>query len=137
MNTNILFLITILAFGASSFAQDGQGIVVTESAATLDLVGSQTRVNVPAIDAGIVINHQGTEIEEIEVITGAYDAKYRPTVTRIRSESDKSILARFSVKGHPNGPYSVIFTEADGEDGTAAAEGRQKNRRVEMTIEYD
>ena len=77
----------------------------------------------PAIDADIKFNANDAidGLEEIEVITGAYDAKYEPQVEEARIQS-KSELGRYVVHGHPRGSYTLIFTALD-EGTTTTAEG--------------
>ena len=96
---------------------------------------NKTKVDVPEVDATIVIQYKATTIEEIEVITGAYDAKYDARITRNRIGSVNGQLAQFLVQGHPKGPFVIDFKEVTEAD--TQARGRQKNRRVEMTIEFD
>lgn len=89
----------------------------------------------PTIDADLVIiaNEDISAIEEIEVITGAYDVRYEPLIVADRIQN-KNELGRFTVSGHPNGSYQIIF-KAD--DDQSTTEGRQKNRRVEIKIIFN
>ena len=109
--------------------------IIKGTSATIDLLGTQTQAEVEAIDALLIINHLGhNAIEEIEVITGAYDAKYRPMVKRLRPRAGSGIIAHFRVVGHPKGAYSIFFRPVNRPN---TLEGRQKNRRVEVKIVFE
>ncbi|MEO0339184.1 MAG: hypothetical protein AAF242_08205 [Bacteroidota bacterium] len=119
-----------------SFAQrTTKPILIKGTSAVINLVGPQTQAKVEPIDALLVINHLSFDaIEEIEVITGAYDAKYRPTIKRIRPRPGSGVLAHFYVEGHPRGPYSIFFKSVNQPNAQAR---RQQNRRVEIKIVFN
>ena len=138
MKNLLLFSFCFLFALNFSFAQmtgSSRSIQIKGTTATIDFIGAQTRADVQAIDALLVINHiQRDAIEEIEVITGAYDAKYRPMVKRLRPRPGTGVIAHFRVVGHPNGPYSIFFRPAN---KPSTREGRQQNRRVEVKIVFE
>ena len=121
-----------------SFAQrtgSSKPILIKGTSAIINLAGPQTQAHVEPIDALLVINHLNFDaIEEIEVITGAYDAKYRPVIKRLKPRPGSSVLAHFYVEGHPKGPYSIFFKSVN-QPNTQAR--RQQNRRVEIKIVFN
>ena len=100
-----------------------------------DAGSEKTKVNVREVDAKIVIQRKGLDIKDIKVRTGTYDTKYNARVSKKRTKPKSGLLAQFKVKGHPAGPYFVNFREVIPKQ--SHREGRQKNRRVEMTIVFE
>ncbi len=84
---------------------------------------------VPEMNLSYLILHSQLDIKEIKVKAKGYDAK----VLRIRATN--GMLAQFKVEGHPKGTFILSLKDVDKNNNQTS--GRQKNRRVEMTIEFD
>ena len=76
-----------------------------------------------------------SELEIVEVKVTFKGKPLRVSPTRIAERGN--IFAKYAVVGHPEGPCSLYFADVDDDNDGAAQEGRQKNRRVEMKIEFE
>ena len=135
MKTRLLRLITMIAIMimSSGILLQAQERTSEESKPMifeiLEGEESQVTIEVPEIKGSVIVNYVGLEIKSIESVTKEFDLEW----TKAEVEEESGLMAAFQVGGHPDGPCTIRFKEVV--DNSTAA--RQKNRRVEMTIEFD
>ncbi len=140
--TIVLFALSIsfnIAASAQTQSETGTAQTTSDNSTTplvIKVCNGKSVHEVPSIDANLVVvaNEDISTIDEIEVLTGDYDVNYKPTVKKGRVASSNE-LARFTVNGHPNGSFELVFTSDD--NSNTAVKGRQKNRRVEIKIIFN
>ncbi|MEM7104710.1 MAG: hypothetical protein AAF502_16355 [Bacteroidota bacterium] len=77
----------------------------------------------------VLVGYLEQEIVEVKVQESRTALKVSP----VNTERSSGLIARYLVTGHSKGKFYLNFADANG----FSTAGPQKNRRVEMTIEFD